>query len=110
MILHGYSASSRTSIGSRQSRGDSPKEELLRDVYVVKKTGTKQGWSHPAADENWQHGYLHEFEDFVQCLALSQELLCGGDLARHTIAVVYSAYVSAERREMEVEIPPQQTP
>jgi predicted dehydrogenase len=88
----------------------SPKEELLRDVYVVEKTGTKQGWSHPAPDEDWQHGYLHEFEDFAQCLALNREPLSGGDLARDTIAVLYSAYVSGERRGVEVEIPLEKTP
>jgi predicted dehydrogenase len=88
----------------------SPKEELLRDVYVVEKTGTKQGWSHPAPDEDWQHGYPHEFQDFVQCLAHNREPLSCGDLARDTIAVLYSAYVSAERRGMEVEVPPEKTP
>ena len=88
----------------------SPEEELLRDVYVVEKTGTKQGWSHPAPDEDWQHGYLHEFQDFVQCLSHNREPLSGGDLARDTIAVLYSAYMSAERRGMEVEIPPDKTP
>ena len=88
----------------------SPKEELLRDVYVVEKTGTKQGWSHPASDEDWQHGYPHEFQDFVQCLAHNREPLSCGDLARDTIAVLYSAYVSAERRGMEVEVPPEKTP
>jgi len=82
-----------------------PKEELLEDVYVVEKTGTKQGWSHPAADEEWQHGYLHEFEDFAQCLALNREPLCGAELARDAIAVLYTAYVSAERHGTEVEIP-----
>jgi predicted dehydrogenase len=87
----------------------SPKEEILKDVYVVEKTGTKQGWSHPAPDEDWQHGYLHEFQDFVQCLAHHREPLSGGDLARDTIAVLYSAYVSAERRGTEVEISPEET-
>ena len=82
-----------------------PKDELLRDVYVVEKTGTKQGWSHPAPDEDWQHGYQHEFEDFAQCLAHNREPLCGGELARDTIAVLYSAYLSAERRGSEVEVP-----
>ena len=82
-----------------------PEEELLKDVYVVEKTGTKQGWSHPAADEDWQHGYLHEFEDFAQSLALNRQPLCGGELARDTIAALYTAYVSAERRGTEVEIP-----
>jgi len=82
-----------------------PKEELLKDVYVVEKTGTKQGWSHPAPDEDWQHGYPQEFEDFAQSLALQRDPLCGGELARDTIAVLYSAYLSAERRGTEVEIP-----
>ena len=88
----------------------SPKEELLRDVYVVEKTGTKQGWSHPAPDEDWQHGYPQEFQDFAQCLAHNREPLSCGDLARDTIAVLYSAYVSAERRGVEVDIPPADTP
>lgn len=82
-----------------------PKEELLRDVYVVEKTGTKQGWSYPAPDEDWQHGYSHEFQDFVECLVNSREPLSSGDLARDTVGVLYSAYVSAERRGMEVEVP-----
>jgi predicted dehydrogenase len=76
----------------------------------VEKTGTKQGWSHPASDEDWQHGYPHEFQDFVQCLAHNREPLSSGDLARDTIAVLYSAYVSAERRGMEVEVPPEKAP
>ncbi len=83
----------------------SPKDELLRDVYVVEKTGTKQGWSHPAPDEDWQHGYFHEFQDFVECLAQHRVPRSSGDLARDTIGVLYSAYVSAERRGMEVEVP-----
>ena len=72
---------------------------------MAEKIGTKQGWSHPAPDEDWQHGYYHEFEDFAQCLAADREPLCGGQLARDTIAVLYSGYVSAERRGREVEIP-----
>jgi hypothetical protein len=24
----------------------------------------KQGWSNPALDEDWQHGYPQEFQDF----------------------------------------------
>ncbi len=82
-----------------------PKEELFKDIYVAEKIGTKQGWNHPAPDEDWQHGYYHEFEDFAQCLAADREPLCGGQLARDTIAVLYSGYVSAERRGREVEIP-----
>ena len=81
-----------------------PQEELLKDVYVVEKTGTKQGWSFPAPDEDWQHGYQHEFEDFAQSVAFDREPLCGGALARDTMAVLYSAYLSAQRRGTEIEL------
>lgn len=82
-----------------------PKEEFLKDVYVTEKIGTKQGWNHPAPDEDWQHGYPQEFQDFMESIAHDREPLCGAELGRDTIAVLYSAYLSAERRGAEVEIP-----
>ncbi len=82
-----------------------PREELLKDVYVTEKIGTKQGWSHPAPDEDWQHGYPQEFQDFAEAIAAGREPLAGAELARDTVAVLYSAYLSAERRGAEVEIP-----
>ena len=81
-----------------------PSEEFLKDVYVTEKIGTKQGWSHPAPDEDWQHGYPREFQDFMESIAHNREPLSGGELARDTVAVLYSAYLSAERRGQEVEI------
>jgi len=82
-----------------------PREDLLKDVYVTEKIGTKQGWSHPAADEDWQHGYPREFQDFMESIDGGCEPLAGGELARDTVIVLYSAYLSAERRGTEVEIP-----
>ncbi|MDE3180825.1 MAG: Gfo/Idh/MocA family oxidoreductase [Acidobacteriota bacterium] len=82
-----------------------PKEEIFKDVYVVEKTGTKQGWSHPAPDEDWQHGYPQEFQDFIECFRDGRQPLAGASLARDTMAVLYSAYLSAERRGAEVHIP-----
>jgi predicted dehydrogenase len=82
-----------------------PREEFLRDVYIVEKLGTKQGWSHPAPDEDWQHGYPQEFQDFMESIYQNREPLSSAELARDTIAVLYSAYLSAERRGAEVEIP-----
>lgn len=82
-----------------------PREDLLKDVYVTEKIGTKQGWSHPAPDEDWQHGYPREFQDFVESIYANREPLSGGELARDTVAVLYSAYLSAERRGSEVQIP-----
>jgi predicted dehydrogenase len=84
-----------------------PREDLLKDVYVVEKIGTKQGWSRPAPDEDWQHGYPREFQDFAEALAGGREPISGPALARDTIAVLYSAYLSAERKGAEVAVPAQ---
>lgn len=82
-----------------------PKEEILQDVYVTEKIGTKQGWSHPAPDEGWQHGYVQEFQDFLESIYHDREPLSGIELASDAIATIYTGYLSAERGGAEVEIP-----
>lgn len=82
-----------------------PKEEILQDVYVTEKIGTKQGWSHPAPDEGWQHGYAQEFQDFLESIYHDREPLSGIELASDAIATIYTGYLSAERGGAEVEIP-----
>jgi predicted dehydrogenase len=82
-----------------------PKEDLLRDVYVSEKIGTKQGWSNPSADENWHHGYVHEFQDFMESIQDGRKPLSTIELARDTVAALYTGYLSAERGGIEVDIP-----
>ena len=82
-----------------------PREDILQDVYLIEKLGTKQGWSHPAPDEAWQHGYPQEFQDFMESIYHNREPLSGIELARDTIATIYAGYLSAERGGAEVDIP-----
>lgn len=82
-----------------------PREDFFKDVYVTEKISTTQGWSHPAPDEDWQHGYPAEFQDFLESIRDHREPLADGVLASDTIAVLYSAYLSAERRGAEVRVP-----
>ncbi len=82
-----------------------PKEDAFRDIYLTEKIETKQGWSHPAPDEAWQHGYPQEFQDFMESISEGREPLANADLARDTIATLYAAYVSAERGGTETRIP-----
>ena len=82
-----------------------PREDLLREVYITEKIGTKQGWSRPAPDEAWQHGYPQEFQDFSESLHGDREPLSGLELARDTIATLYAGYLSAERAGAAVAIP-----
>ncbi len=73
-------------------------------MYVTEKIGTKQGWSHPAPDEAWQHGYPQEFQDFMESIYYDREPRSGIELAADTIAAVYAGYLSAERGGAEVEV------
>lgn len=81
-----------------------PKEEQLKNVYIVEKIGTKQGWSFPSPDEDWMFGYPQELNDFVQCYLSGKKPQSGSSLGFDTVAVLYSAYLSAERKGQEVEV------
>lgn len=82
-----------------------PKEEQLKNVYIVEKIGTKQGWSFPSPDEDWLFGYPQELYDFVQSYLTGKEPQSDSRLGFDTVAVLYSAYLSAERKGQEVQIP-----
>ena len=82
-----------------------PREDILRDVYVTEKISTKQGWSHPAPDESWQHGYPQEFQDFMESVYYGREPLAGMELARDAMATIYAGYLSAEQDGLEVLVP-----
>lgn len=81
-----------------------PVEENFRDIYVVEKTGTKQGWSNPSPDEDWFTGYPQEMEAFYRTLAYGDPLESDSSLAADAIATIYSAYVSDEQKGAEATI------
>jgi predicted dehydrogenase len=82
-----------------------PQEDIFKDIYTVEKISTKQGWSNPAPDEGWQHGYPQEFQDFMESVYHDREPLSGIELARDTIATIYAGYLSAEQSGAEVPVP-----
>jgi len=82
-----------------------PVDKQLSDVYLNEKLGTKQGWSFPAPDENWMSGYPQELNDFVGCFVHDREPQSGLGLASDTVATLYAAYVSAQEKGRETEIP-----
>ncbi|WP_455383611.1 Gfo/Idh/MocA family protein [Salinispira pacifica] len=81
-----------------------PAEKQFDDVYVVEKIGTKQGWSRPAPDENWMNGYVQELRSFYTSMNNDEPSFSGAELGYDTVSVIYSAYLSAERRGAEVEL------
>ena len=82
-----------------------PVEENLNDIYVVEKTGTKQGWSNISPDEGWFNGYQHEMEAFYRAIAYGVSIESNSSLAADVIATVYAGYLSAERGGVETRIP-----
>jgi predicted dehydrogenase len=82
-----------------------PRENQLKNTYIVEKIETKQGWSFPSPDEDWMFGYPQELSDFINCIITGKSPQSGSELAWDVIAVLYSAYVSAEKSGLEVKIP-----
>lgn len=81
-----------------------PVEENFRDIYVVEKTGTKQGWSNISPDEAWFNGYQHEMEAFYDSIVSGKTPQSGSTLAADVISTIYSAYLSAEKKGCEVPV------
>ncbi len=81
-----------------------PVDEYFNDIYVVEKTGTKQGWSNPAPDEDHFTGYPHEMEAFYRTVAFGDPVEANSGLAGDTISTIYSAYLSDERGGAEVNV------
>src|SRR5215213_4766838 len=81
-----------------------PDGQHLKDVYVVEKTETKQGWSFMSPDEGWFHGYQHEMNAFYRSAAYGDQIESNSSLASDTIATIYAGYVSSERAGMAVPV------
>ncbi|HUX12506.1 MAG TPA: Gfo/Idh/MocA family oxidoreductase [Spirochaetia bacterium] len=79
-----------------------PVESQFDDIYVVEKIGTKQGWTKPAPDENWMNGYVQELRSFYTLIDEGKPSESSAELGYDTVNVIYSSYLSAERRGTEV--------
>ncbi len=81
-----------------------PDGDHFKDVYLVEKTETKEGWSSVSPDESWFTGYQHEMEAFYRSAAFGDPLESDSTLAADTIATIYAGYLSAERKGTEVPV------
>jgi predicted dehydrogenase len=82
-----------------------PVEAQFRDIYVVEKIGTRQGWSPISPDEDWFTGYQQEMEAFYCAAAFDDPVESDSRLAADAIATIYAGYVSAEKKGAEVSVP-----
>jgi predicted dehydrogenase len=73
-----------------------PDTYVFGDEYISERLETKSGWNYPSPDDNWMRGYAQEMEDFIDAVLFDREPVSGMELAKDTVEVIYSAYVSAE--------------
>ena len=81
-----------------------PDEKHFKDVYVVEKTETKQGWSSISPDEAWFTGYQHEMEAFYRSAAFGDPIESNSSLAADVTATIYAGYLSAEQKGQEIPV------
>jgi len=81
-----------------------PDEKHFKDVYVVEKTETKQGWSSVSPDEGWFTGYQHEMEAFYRSAAFGDPIESNSSLAADVTATIYAGYLSAEQKGREIDV------
>lgn len=82
-----------------------PRGEQFKDIYLIEKASTKEGWSPAAPDENFTMGYQPELQDFITSAAQGKAPQSGLDLALDTTAAIYAAYLSQEQKGQEVKVP-----
>lgn len=81
-----------------------PDKVNFKDVYVLEKIETKEGWSSISPDESWFGGYQHEINAFYQSVAAGTPAESNSSLAADVTAAIYAGYVSAERSGAEVAV------
>ncbi len=81
-----------------------PLEENFKDIYVIEKIETKQGWACTSPDEDWFTGYPQEMEAFYRTITDGQTPQSDSLLAADSISTIYSAYVSTQRDGAAVEV------
>jgi predicted dehydrogenase len=81
-----------------------PADDQFRDIYVVEKIGTKQGWAPTAPDEDFITGFPQEVEAFYRAATSGERPEADSHLAADCISTVYSAYLSAELKGTEAPV------
>jgi predicted dehydrogenase len=82
-----------------------PEHEQFKDLYLVEKISSNEGWIPASPDEGWSLGYGRELRDFVESVRTGRAPESGLDLAIDTTLTLYAGYVSADEKGAEVAVP-----
>jgi predicted dehydrogenase len=82
-----------------------PRHEQMKDVYLVEKISSNEGWIPASPEEGWSLGYRRELRDFVTAMRTGRAPQSDIDLAIDITVTLYAGYVSADDKGREVEVP-----
>ena len=82
-----------------------PRHEQMKDIYLVEKLSSNEGWIPASPEEGWSLGYGRELKDFIRAIRSGKPPESDLDLAIDITLTLYAGYVSADDRGREVEVP-----
>src|SRR6266404_2864608 len=82
-----------------------PQHEQFKDLYLMEKITTNEGWIPASPEEGWSLGYGRELRNFVDSVRTGRAPESDLDLAIDTTLTLYAGYVSADEKGKEVEVP-----
>jgi predicted dehydrogenase len=82
-----------------------PRHEQMKDLYLVEKITTNEGWIPASPEEGWSLGYGKELRDFVNAVRFGRVPESDLDLAIDITLTIYAAYVSADAAGREAGVP-----
>ncbi len=82
-----------------------PKHEQFKDLYLVEKISSNEGWIPASPEEGWSLGYGRELKDFTAAIRQGRPPESDLDLAIDITLALYAGYVSADDKGREVEVP-----
>ena len=82
-----------------------PRHEQFKDLYLVEKISSNEGWIPASPEEGWSLGYGRELRDFIGAMREGRAPESDLDLAVDITLTLYAGYVSAEDMGREVAVP-----
>ncbi|MBM3814776.1 MAG: Gfo/Idh/MocA family oxidoreductase [Acidimicrobiia bacterium] len=82
-----------------------PKHEQFKDLYLVEKISSNEGWIPASPEEGWSLGYGRELRDFITAILAGRAPESDLDLAIDITLTLYAGYVSADAKGRETAVP-----
>lgn len=83
----------------------SPSHAEFKDLNLVEKITSNEGWIPASPDEGWSNGQVKELQDFLKAFRTGKPPESDLDLAIDITLTLYAGYVSADDKGREARVP-----